>query len=115
MLRPFPEAFRYLAWCREVETAVHVDVIGREDELVALDAFLDLVGIGPGSLVLAGDAGVGKTTLWHAGVDAARRLGYRVLETRPSEAEARLAFAGLGDLLDDGLDELLDALAAAPG
>jgi DNA-binding CsgD family transcriptional regulator len=69
-----------------------------------------LLRIGPAELVLYGDAGVGKTTLWRAGADAARSLGYRVLETRPAEAEARLAFVALGDLLGEGLDELLGAL-----
>ena len=91
-------------------TAAQPDVIGRQEELDALDDFLESVRSGPAALVLVGDAGVGKTTLWQAGVDAAREKGYRVLETRPAEAEARLAFAGLGDLLGDRLDELLDAL-----
>jgi predicted ATPase len=94
-----------------VATAAPVDVIGREEELVELRAFLDALPEDPAALVLAGPAGVGKTTLWHAGTDAARELGWRVLEARPAAAEARLAFAGVGDLLDDGLDELLGALA----
>jgi DNA-binding CsgD family transcriptional regulator len=90
--------------------AAHVDVIGRQEELEALDDFLESLRAGPAALVLFGDAGVGKTTLWRAGADAARGLGYRVLETRPAAAEATLAFAGLGDLLGDGLDELLTGL-----
>src|ERR671931_1075399 len=85
-------------------------VIGREEELAALAAFLDDVPVGPAQLVLVGEAGVGKTTLWCAGADEARERGYRVLETRPAEAEARLAFAGLGDLLDPLLGEVLDPL-----
>ena len=85
-------------------------VIGREEELAALAAFLDDVPVGPAQLVLVGEAGVGKTTLWCAGADEARERGYRVLETRPAEAEARLAFAGLGDLLDPVLGEVLDPL-----
>jgi DNA-binding CsgD family transcriptional regulator/tetratricopeptide (TPR) repeat protein len=92
--------------------AAHVDVIGRQEELEALDDFLEALGAGPAGLVLFGDAGVGKTTLWRAGIDAARRLGFRVLATRPAAAEARLAFAGLGDLLGDGLDELLAGLSS---
>ena len=53
--------------------------------------------------MLEGGAGIGKTTLWEAAVDAARRRGRRVLSTRPSEAEAHLSFAALIDLLD-GVD-----------
>ncbi len=41
-------------------------------------------------------------------------IGYRVLETQPAAAEARLAFAGLGDLLDVGLGAARRA-PAAPG
>src|ERR671937_820942 len=85
-------------------------VIGREEELAALAAFLDDVPDGPAQLVLVGEAGVGKTTLWCAGAYEARERGYRVLETRPAEAEARLAFAGLGDLLDPVLGEVLNPL-----
>ena len=95
---------------REVETAAHVEVIGREEELAAVDEFLESLHAGSAAFVLVGEAGVGKTTLWQAGVEAGRELGYRVLETQPAAAEARLAFAGLGDLLDVGLEELLDEL-----
>jgi DNA-binding CsgD family transcriptional regulator len=93
-----------------VATAAHVDVIGRQEELEELHRFLDSLADGPAAFVLSGEAGVGKTTLWRAGVEAARERSWRVLETRPAAAEARLAFAGLGDLLDESLDELLDTL-----
>ncbi|MGZ6670420.1 MAG: AAA family ATPase, partial [Solirubrobacteraceae bacterium] len=45
-------------------------------------------------------AGIGKTTLWEAGVTDARRQGAQVLVARPSESEARLPFAGLIDLCE---------------
>ena len=54
---------------------------------------------GPGALVLEGSAGIGKTTLWSAGVQVAQQRGYRVLTTRAAESEARLSYAALGDLL----------------
>ena len=60
--------------------------------------------------MIEGEAGAGKTTLWLAGVEDARERGYRVLETRPVEAEARLPFAGLGDLVGSVVDEVLDEL-----
>ncbi len=53
----------------------------------------------PGVVALPGEAGIGKTTLWLAGVDAAADRGYRILLSRPSEAETRFSFAGLTDLL----------------
>jgi DNA-binding CsgD family transcriptional regulator len=53
------------------------------------------------ALVLEGEPGVGKTSLWEQGVAWAREGGLRVLVARSSEAETPLPFAGLIDLLDD--------------
>ncbi|MBA2634062.1 MAG: AAA family ATPase, partial [Chloroflexi bacterium] len=55
-------------------------------------------------LVLQGEAGIGKSTIWQAALDAAGGRGYRVIVTRPTEAEARLPFAGLNDLVGDLVD-----------
>jgi DNA-binding CsgD family transcriptional regulator len=87
-------------------------VFGREAEVAAVSAFVEGAAAGRSALVLDGSAGAGKTTLWLAGVRLARARGLRVLEARPVEAEARMAFAALGDLLYDVLDEALDRLAA---
>lgn len=83
-------------------------IVGRETELVALEAFLQ-ADCATRALVLMGGAGIGKTTLWEAGIHAARGRGLRVLLARPSGAEARLAFAALIDLLDGvGTGELAE-------
>ena len=71
-------------------------IVGREPELAALNDFLRE----PGTLVLTGEPGIGKTTLWEAGIESARARGLRVLTARPSGAEAQLAFAALTDLLE---------------
>src|SRR5262249_9185288 len=55
--------------------------------------------------------GIGKTTIWEAGVRSASARGLRVLAARPTEAETSLAYAGLTDLLAD-IDD--DAFAALP-
>jgi len=61
------------------------------------------------ALVLSGGPGIGKTTLWETGLAVARQEGLRVQTARPSNAEARLAFATLIDVLDGvGGDELSD-------
>jgi ATP-dependent Clp protease ATP-binding subunit ClpA len=39
-------------------------VLGREGELEAATRFLNRLGPGPAALVYAGEAGIGKTTLW---------------------------------------------------
>ena len=74
-------------------------VVGREPELATLQAYLEAED-GPRALLLSGDPGIGKTTLWEAGIDVARDRGTRVLFARPSGAEAQLAYAALIDLLD---------------
>ena len=86
-------------------------VIGRDDELGAIEAFLDPARERPAALVLSGEAGIGKTILWEAGLEAAERRYERVLSCRGVEAEASLAFAGLSDLLADVLDEVAPSLA----
>jgi DNA-binding CsgD family transcriptional regulator len=88
-----------------------VEITGREEEVTALRAFFDAAGEGPASIVLAGDAGIGKSTLWLAGVEAARERSLRVLAARPAEAEQGLAHAGLGDLLGDCAAEVLPELS----
>ena len=88
-----------------------VETIGREGELAALDAFFEGAGEGPAAIVLEGDAGMGKSTLWLAGVETARSRSLRVLGARPAEAEQGLAHAGLGDLLGDCAAEVLPELS----
>ena len=85
-------------------------IVGREAELEALRAFLASPRQEPGALVLEGEAGIGKSTLWRVAVEEAGAGGTRVLSSRPAEAERGLAFAGLGDLLEPVLDDVLPAL-----
>jgi DNA-binding CsgD family transcriptional regulator len=84
--------------------------VGRQAELARVDAFLAAAGEGLRALVVAGPAGIGKTTVWHEAVCLAREQGCRVLGARASGAEARLSFAGLTDLLADVDAEALDGL-----
>jgi DNA-binding CsgD family transcriptional regulator len=76
------------------------EIVGRDGELRALRAFVASIAEGPAILVLEGEPGVGKTTLWRAGVAAAGQAGIRVAQSSPVEAETKLAFAALGDLLE---------------
>jgi hypothetical protein len=91
---------------------MRVEIVGREELLEQLHAF-----IGEGregglaGLVLEGEAGIGKSTLWLAAIDDARAQGLRVLSSRPAEAERELAHVGLGDLFDGVLDDVLPLLS----
>ena len=88
------------------------EILGREKELAAVGAFIGRGEGGTAALVFEGEAGIGKSTLWIAGLEQARAQGLRVLSARPAEAERGLAHAGLGDLFDDVLDDVLPALPA---
>jgi hypothetical protein len=79
------------------------EILGREAEEQAVGRFLD--GPAPAGLVLEGPAGIGKTTVWRAGIEHARGAGHRVLVTRPSEVETAPAMAGLMDLLGEVFDQ----------
>lgn len=87
-------------------------LLGRKEELGSIQSFLERVRLGPATLVVAGEAGIGKTILFEAGVERAQSLCDRVLSVRGVEAEARLSFAALTDLLSGVLDEALPVLAA---
>ncbi len=61
-------------------------------------------------LVLEGEAGIGKTTLWREARRRAEERGYQVLWCRPSAAEAKFSFAGVADLLSPLDDAVLAPL-----
>lgn len=84
-------------------------VVGREEELASIVRFFDATTM-PGVLVLEGEAGIGKTTLWHEGVRIGRERSYQILVSRPARSEARLAFAGLSDLLGVAIRPVLPEL-----
>jgi DNA-binding CsgD family transcriptional regulator len=86
------------------------EIVGREAELASLNAFIDETEGGAAALVLEGEAGVGKSTLWGAAVEHARVRGVTVLSSRPAEAERGLGNVGLGDLLEGVIDDVLAAL-----
>jgi DNA-binding CsgD family transcriptional regulator len=82
------------------------ELIGREDELEEISALLAEAQAQPSALLLEGEPGIGKTTLWRHGVAEAGRRGYRVLSSSPAEAETELAYATVGDLLEGALVEI---------
>jgi len=84
-------------------------IVGRAQELAAVAGFVDAAVEGPGGLLLEGEAGVGKTTLWQAGVDRALAGTAAVLVARPTDREAGFAFAAIGDLLA-GREVVFDVL-----
>lgn len=85
-------------------------MIGRERELGAVAGFVSRLRDGLAVLAYAGEPGIGKTTVWREAVKVAVASSCAVLSARPAEAEASLAFAGLTDLFEPVVDELLPEL-----
>lgn len=65
----------------------------------------------PSGMLIEGDAGIGKTTLWLSVVDQAEQAGFQVLTARIGQAESRLAHAAVADVFA-GIDPAI--LAALP-
>jgi DNA-binding CsgD family transcriptional regulator len=86
------------------------ELLGREAELALIGAFFDRSTPGPKALVIEGEPGIGKTTLWREAIRIAETRGTRVLSCRAAEAEAKLSFSALSDLLERVPDEAFDSL-----
>ncbi|HET7759822.1 MAG TPA: AAA family ATPase [Gaiellaceae bacterium] len=86
------------------------NLVGREEELAALLELVDTPAGLPSVAVVAGEAGIGKTALWLAGVELAAARDVRVLASRPSEAEAGFSFLALTDLLGGVAADVLPEL-----
>lgn len=83
-------------------------VVGRDAELAAVAEALQAAA--PPVVVLSGEAGIGKTTVWAAALELARARGFAALVTRPTEPESQLAYSALNDLLGGYVDGLLSDL-----
>lgn len=85
-------------------------IVGRDVESSAIEAFLDRAAESSQALVIEGEAGIGKSTLWLTAVAAARDRDFVVLASRPAEAERLLANVVLGDLFQNVAAEELATL-----
>jgi hypothetical protein len=75
------------------------ELVGRDDEQVRIEALLEQATSRSTALLIEGDPGIGKTVLWRFGVERATTAGFQILGTQPAEAETKLTYAGLADLL----------------
>ena len=87
-------------------------LVGRERELDRIDELVTSIDHGPQLVVIRGEAGIGKTTLWRYAIQLHRDAGHRVLVARPSEEELHGAILGLTDLFEgvEHQDMLCDEL-----
>jgi DNA-binding CsgD family transcriptional regulator len=87
-----------------------MQVVGRNAELAAVERALGGVERGFAAIVICGDPGIGKTTVWRHGIAAAQARDYQLSWCRPAESERWLSFSGLADLMENVPRRLLDAL-----
>ena len=75
-------------------------VLGRDTALAEVVTFVDAIEVAPAALLLEGDPGIGKTTVWRSAQAAAIARGHRVLAVTAVEGEADLPFVALRDLFE---------------
>ncbi|HVM15534.1 MAG TPA: AAA family ATPase [Egibacteraceae bacterium] len=85
-------------------------LFGRERELAAVRRFLADAQMGYAVLVVDGEAGIGKTSLWLEATRLGNEQNFEVLSCRPAQAEAKLPFASLADLVAPVADDVLRGL-----
>jgi DNA-binding CsgD family transcriptional regulator len=73
----------------------------RATEWKVVVALLADAAAGPAGLFVEGEAGIGKTTLFHDAIELAQAHGFQVLAAHGSPGEVNFAFAALADLLAD--------------
>src|SRR6266480_5565052 len=86
-------------------------IIGREAGLARLRGLVEPVPRAGQVLLVTGEAGMGKTVLLADAAGRARSAGMQVLSVTGRESEAKLAFAGLHQLLRP----VLSGAASLPG
>src|SRR5215211_4490249 len=81
-------------------------IFGRDLELAVIERFLDSGSTWPSAVVIEGEAGIGKTTLWLEGLRRAEERGIRTLHAQPAESEQKLSYVALTDLVVEAFDEV---------
>ncbi|MCP9275290.1 helix-turn-helix transcriptional regulator [Mycolicibacterium arenosum] len=84
----------------------------RSAELRSVTDFLTSITERPSGLVIDGEVGIGKTTLWSAAVQRAQDRRFRVLTARAGDVESGSAYAVIAELINDVDCGPADALPA---
>jgi DNA-binding CsgD family transcriptional regulator/KaiC/GvpD/RAD55 family RecA-like ATPase len=87
-------------------------IVGRTNEITAIERFLADPITEPSALLIEGEAGIGKTTLFNELLRIAAEGGQTVLRCRPARSEMDLSYVGMMELLGDLDEEVLHALPA---
>jgi DNA-binding NarL/FixJ family response regulator len=94
-----------------VAVTAHSDLVGRENDLIRAREFVWSASERPGAMVIRGEAGIGKTSLWRTALESDEAQQLTVLSARCVEAELPLGLVGLSDLLQNVLPTVAGELA----
>jgi hypothetical protein len=83
-------------------------LLGREQELRAIDGLLDGIRDRGGSMLVRGEAGLGKSALLDEAEARATARGIAVLRTAGAPSEMQMAFSGLHRLLRSRFEKIDD-------
>jgi predicted ATPase len=85
-------------------------VIGRERELSLAEEFVASASSRLSALLLEGEPGIGKTTVWREVIRYAEERGFLVLTSRAAQTEVKLSLAAVADLLEPMPRSIFDTL-----
>jgi DNA-binding CsgD family transcriptional regulator len=85
-------------------------IVGRTNELSIVDGFLADAAEEPTGLLIEGEPGIGKTTLFDELLRLARERSYPILLCRSARSEMDLSYVGLMEVLREIDDEVVRAL-----
>lgn len=86
------------------------ELVGRQTETEVLLGCFERAERGPVAVVLEGQAGIGKTSLWKMALTQAGERGARIMTAQAAEFERELSFITLSDLLGSVADEEIATL-----
>ncbi len=84
---------------RRMSSRTETELIGRQNEVTALSEVLEEGARSPVAVLLEGDPGIGKTSLWRSALALAAERGAFVLRASPTGTEVDLAYGSIGDLM----------------
>jgi DNA-binding CsgD family transcriptional regulator len=76
-------------------------VVGRSDHIRAIARYLQSADAHSSALLIEGEAGVGKSTLWLFALEQASELGFHTMSARASQVETEMAYGTVADLLGE--------------
>jgi DNA-binding CsgD family transcriptional regulator len=85
-------------------------IVGRQNELVAVERLFDASVDAVNACVLDGEAGIGRTALWTEAVRIATDRSWNVMTASAAQSEVTLTYVGLGDLFADVPDVMFEGL-----